>query len=1793
MRGSVRRLAVVDRGEPAVRVLAAAGALSDPASGERLRTIAVSTVPRARAWWAREASETVVVEADEGVAVPVPDLVAALVAARADAAWLGLVPCVDRAELAAQCAQAGILVLGPDAATIRAFCSPSAVAAVGAAAGVPVRADGDVPDSCRRLEVEAVRDTAGTVWTFGLREVTVLRDTWAVLTELPATGVPEETAAAMESAARALLEQAAYRGSAVVHFALERDGSFAVASVDTDGRATHSGVEERTGAGILGIRLRVGMGEALPPDPPTGEGWTIEGRLLAHDPDRGYAPTGGRVEVVSLPVGTGVRVDAALRAGDVVDAALDPVVATLTSWGRDRAQALARLRRALERTSVVLSGGATNRTGLIAVLAAPAVAEGPPDPQWYASQLASGALVPERDPVAVVVAAIEVYEADLALVQRSFRASAERGRPEHPEHVGVAIDLGYRGGRYRLRVDRTAPDRYRVHDGVLLDVVVDSLSPFERRVLVAGRTRRVLAVTEDEAIRLEIDGVAHTVTREDGVVVRSPAPALVCSLLVAVGERVSAGQPVATLESMKMVSTLTAPLTGHVTALAVLPNQQVEQGDPILRVKSTLESRLLPDLPGSADEEELDLAELFADDDGGPASDVFEDLTAYLLGFDLDPAAARALRTAYGAMVATCSPTDPGLSAREDAFLDLFADIGSLYRPRTEAESLGDTEDVDQGSTQEYVLEFLRWLDADRAGLPAHYRRRLERVLARYGVDIGDRSGLERATFWLFRAFSRVPELADLVTEVLGRRLEHAGELLERATAADRTRLERLVRATQGRQPAVTDAARDVVYHWFDEPVLSRVVADTEAEMRGHLAELAADPAAPDRADRIGRLVWCPQPMRSLLLEAWLRAAGHGSADEDTAFRRALLETYLRRFYRMRDLHGLDFDTVDGLDLSYARYELKGLQVHVVAGYLPVEHLAKASRAIARHLAGHAHDREVVVDLVVWRPGPRTEIGVTASDAAALLAECDFGRPLHRLDLTITSLEGGGPERERTQHVTFRSDGEGVGFVEDTIYRNLHPMLGKRLDLWRLSNFELTRLPSPEDVYVFDGVAKDNPRDHRLFALAEVRDLTPVTDPQSGRVTYPRLGRSGLAALAAMRSAMARYPSRERPVANRLVVSVRPTWHIPREEWHHLAMTYEGLARGASLEKVVLHVTIPETDLTGRPVLGDRIVVLEGLGAGGPTIRMRHPGPNPVRTLTPYAQKVLTASRFGTPYPYEIVRMLTPADGDASPFPPGSFQELDLGAGDELVPVDREPGGNTAHVVVGLITNRTAVHPEGMTRVAILADPTQGLGNLAEPECRRVNAGLALALARGIPVEWYAVSSGALIAMDSGTENMDWIALTLRRLIEYTQAGGEVNIVITGITVGGQPYWNAEATMLMHTKGILVMTPASTMVLTGKQALDFSGAVSADDNQGIGGFDRVMGPNGQAQYWAPSFPEACALLLRHYDFTYVAPGERFPRRRPTTDPVDRDVRTAPHADLPESGFTTVGDVFDAGTNPERKLPFDMRSVMRAVVDADIEPLERWRAWQDAETAVVWDGTIGGVPVCLVGIESHTVQRRGFVPSYGPPTWTSGTLFPQSSRKVARAVNAASGNRPLVVLANLSGFDGSPESMRSWQLEYGAEIGRAVTNFDGPIVFVVVSRYHGGAFVVFSKALTDSMEIAAVEGSFASVIGGAPAAATVFAREVKRRVERDPRVEACRAEATSASGPEAATLRARAARVVDEVRSQKLHDVADEFDAIHTIERAMRVGSVDRIIPASTLRPYLVDALERGMARTAG
>ena len=131
-------------------------------------------------------------------------------------------------------------------------------------------------------------------------------------------------------------------------------------------------------------------------------------------------------------------------------------------------------------------------------------------------------------------------------------------------------------------------------------------------------------------------------------------------------------------------------------------------------------------------------------------------------------------------------------------------------------------------------------------------------------------------------------------------------------------------------------------------------------------------------------------------------------------------------------------------------------------------------------------------------------------------------------------------------------------------------------------------------------------------------------------------------------------------------------------------------------------------------------------------------------------------------------------------------------------------------------------------------------------------------------------------------------------------------------------------------------------------------------------------------------------------------------------------------------------------------------------------------------------------------------------------------------------------------------------------------------------------------MVFSGTLNDNMEIAAVEGSYASVLGGAPAAAVVFAGEVNKRTAADPRIAELEARIAAASRagdePESARLTAELAVLRPGVRAEQLGIMADEFDAAHSVQRAQQVGSIDRIVSPTKLRPYLIDAVQRGMAK---
>ena len=1502
--------------------------------------------------------------------------------------------------------------------------------------------------------------------------------------------------------------------------------------------------------------LAVDLTEREDAEPPAASGHAIEARLSAAD-----APDGAQLLYLRLPQGPGVHVVESAAVGGVVGS---DVVLRIVAHGHDRATALARLHRALSDCAVVVADSATNRPALLAAVAA---------------EMAGSPVRPRAsDPVAVLVSAVRASDSQRDTQRAAFHARAARGRPEPVDAAGVSTHLDYDGQQYSLHVFQTGPRTYRIDTGdALAEVAISRVNDFEWTVTAAGRDRHVVITSHANGCLLELDGIAHRVDRDEGTAVRAQWPGLIVSVAVTPGQDVAEGDPLVVSEAMKMESTLRAPFAGTITSVEVLPNEQVHSGAPLVLIRPESNGQAQSTLGRTKGSRVSFDGMALPETSGRPRFErVYDALRGYLLGYELDPAALSALLDEQHSFATRTSAGDTRLLTAEDDFLDLFADLGLLWR--SERDSGAQSE---QGVTtaREQILSYIQWLDPDRAGLPAQMRRRLAKVLAHYGVtDLRRNPGLEQAVVLLFGSQERRMQLAGVVTSILERRLRYRDLILPFVDDSTRTRYDRLTASSHDHLEYVADLARDARFRFIDEPVVEAGRAQTQARMEAHLDALAEDPNRPERAERIAALVEAPQPMRQLLLRRRMAGASKG-------LQAALLEIRARRWYRTRPLRDLQVVEVDGILLCHADYDFEGRSIHLVMASTPLQDVRAVGNAVAQHFADVDPGRHPIVDLMTWRDESQPNGDDLCAGIADLVGTWDLGRPIWRLDVTVTSTAADVDPEIRTQYFTFRAGEDGT-LAEDHFYRNLHPMLAKRLELWRLGNFELTRLPSLEDVYLFHGVAHDNPKDHRLFALAEVRDMTVVPDSFGGAPGYPNLWRMGLQAIIAMRRARATFPERARPQANRITLFVRPPWTVPREHWSDLADMMIPLAGGAGLELVVLRTSIPQPDGTLKPT----VLNVDGIITRDVTISEEPVRDDIVRPLTSYRQKVLTAQRFGVPYPFEILRMFAPQPGIVGKFLPGHFVEHDLDeTGETLIPVEREPGLNSSNLVVGLLTTYTAAYPEGMTRVILLSDPTRGLGNLAEPECRIVNAALALAADMGVPVEWFAVSSGALISMESGTENMDWIALTLRRIIEFTQGGGEINIVVTGINVGGQPYWNAEATMLMHTRGILIMTPGSSMVLTGKQALDFSGGVSADDNFGIGGYERVMGPNGQAQYWAPSLADACELLLRHYEHTYVMPGERFPRRVQSTDRRARDVRTFPHAAVPDCDFTVVGDVFSAEHNPERKKPFDVRSVMRAVTDQDSEPLERWEHWRGGENSVVWDARIGGMSVCLLGVESRPIARRGFVSADGPLSWTSGTLFPQASRKTARAVTAASGNRPLVVLANLSGFDGSPESMRHWQLEYGAEIGRAVTNFEGPIVFVVISRYHGGAFVVFSKALNPRMEVAAVEGSYASVIGGAPAAATVFAREVRGRVNADPRVAEAKKLLAESSGAEATERRARLAEITEQVRSEKLGEAAAEFDAVHTIERALAMGSVDRIISAAELRPYVIDALERGMA----
>ncbi len=1644
----------------------------------------------------------------------------------------------------------------------------------------------------RHIEVQIAADAKGSAMSLGCRDCSVQRRHQKLIEEAPPPRLSQKLRDELEQAAVRLVEYVGYVGVGTVEF-LVVDQAYSFLEVNPRLQVEHGITEELTGIDLVQLQIRIARGEPLPELRDSG-GWVaIEARVCAEDPQADFLPTPGRIALFDPALGLRLRVDSGVSAGCRVPAEFDSLIAKIIATGETREEARARLVCALTDFELVVAGGASNKGYLIDILETPEYRRGEFDTQWLDRtpelRLGSDAHAVE----ALVAASILAYQRSRDAARQKFYADPATLSPTSiPPSTGQRIDLTAGAESYRLEVFAVGAWRYRVHlDGRVAVATLSDERENSAILELGGRNLRVLHDVSERGLRIEIEAHPYRFTSELAGQVRSGTPAVVIALQVAVGNPVKAGQSLGLLEAMKSEIDFRAPISGVVKEICVRSGQQVSAGELLLIIEAetreAFESPLQKRLMLTPEVDSLDL--FFSDEVGGEivvqnlkvveradaaarraAIDAARgEIRRILMGYDVNPA--RGMR-----LVALLEcPLPEGLSAgfcselaeiRHE--LSIFSDVEQLFVRAPHASETG----VVGPSNHARLRAYMRRMATEGSGMPEAFLAILRRALVHYGInDLKACDSLERAVLRIV-ASQLSPDLRRrLVLEILKRihALAESGVSL----GGDERLRDSLscISSLRGLVPdALADRAIEASYTIFEGPALERQAEQTTQEVESWLADAEFVPSQPPRAvlvhlanapqnvfDRVGRWLADSNPLRRSVAVAAHISRFYAPNKPPTHTTTVIGSTYVER------LHREDGRTLLG-SVTKPDQMLQTL-----------ERLAQASREFG------SEKRIDAIELLV-PVGDRRDLEGLRDEIASALSE-----RLHADRLSLTALV----ENDRPEHFSFVQTARGWEVMKE-LY-GLHPETAGRVDLHRLRAFDCERLDSPDDIYCFHLRSREISGDERIFVLADFRGRSPEHGHEA-TLHLASFERVFFDAARTLRSHLGlRDPSR-RLQWNRIAVFTSPAIFLDDQVAARFARRLAPATRHLGLEKVIARLNVLDRAHPEKRARPFEVVIADPTGSNM-ELSWREPHLDPLEPARDYERKVVEARRRRLVYPYEIIRLLTGgssnngvANPEAAPdLPPGKFEEFDL-ARDAAAPTaasvaGRPYGMNASSVVFGVIETPTEKVPEGMKRVLVLSDPTIGMGALAAPECDRIIAAIDLAESMKLPLEWLPVSSGARIAMDSGTENLDATARVVRRIITFTQSAGVIHIIVQGVNVGAQSYFDALATMLQHTRGVLIMTASASMLLTGRAALEAAGAVSAEDDTAIGGFERIMGPNGEAQFYARNLVDAYRILYDHYRFTFVPPGEGAPRLFATSDPETRTITEYPCE--PEEGhdFRKLGEIFDRDSNLDRKRPFSMRALMAGVIDQDGGQLERWRAWQGAEMAIIWDAHLGGFPVSLIGIESRSLAREGYSPTDGPSVWSGGTLFPLSSKKLARALNAASGNRPVVLLANLSGFDGSPESMRKLQLEHGAEIARAVVNFAGAIVFLVVSRYHGGAYVVFSGSLNEGLRAAALTGSFASVIGGAPAAAVVFTREVRARAAKDPRIAKLRRE-TGASG------RDRLEIAWKEVLLEKQAELASEFDSIHSVERALEVGSLEAIVDPENMRSYLIGELRKAAAR---
>src|SRR5215470_3275174 len=826
----------------------------------------------------------------------------------------------------------------------------------------------------RHVEVQVVADAAGTVWTLGVRDCSVQRRNQKVIEESASTALDAEQEKLLRGHAAELIRAAGYVNAGTVEFLYEPSQKLlSFLEVNTRLQVEHPVTEACTGTDIVKLQLHIAAGGTLaeigPAEPPA-RGHAIEARLTAEDPERDFAPAPGLIEHLALPAGPGIRVDTGVAPGDVIPPQFDSMIAKVIAWGQDRAEARARLARAIRQTSTVIQGGTTSKAFLLDLLGRPEFVRGEIDTTWLDTMMAEGYAPPLRVDVALLATAFEAYEAHERRQQDRLFTSAERGRPEVGHETRHQVDVRVGGEAYKLGVSRCRPVRYHVDlDGRSVKVDVDRAGRFEIRLAVGGQTFDVLSVAQGPDYLVEVDGAVHRISGGEAGLVRAPAPAMVVAVSVAAGDEVAEGDVVAVVESMKLETSLRAPASGRVAEVFADVNTQVESGAKLLRIEPAADEGAETDSAREdvsrvrADLGALDGKAAADEDPAAMAADALVVLRSMMLGFDVDEAEARRQLQRLATARAELPADDPRLLAGEARILQIFADVSALWRSRrVPDESQADDEaavDAEAArNPQEYMHAYLRSRDADAEGLPESFRIKLGRTLAHYGVDGLDPSpGLDPALYRIFLAHRRASASVPVVSELLQWRQHHPGSVASGELDDYRRTIDQLVVATQIRHPGLGDLARQVRYRVFDAPLIAAERAQAQAQVRAELDRLSPEPR--QRAAQIDAMVALGQPILGIFAER------HHSV---------MLEVMTRRYYRIRPLENVRVTERNGRPLLTAEYSYDG------TGYLVIATVADgvetaAGTGLPQLIEELPSGRTVLVDLYVTSQTPAEEIG--------------------------------------------------------------------------------------------------------------------------------------------------------------------------------------------------------------------------------------------------------------------------------------------------------------------------------------------------------------------------------------------------------------------------------------------------------------------------------------------------------------------------------------------------------------------------------------------------------------------------------------------------------------------------------------------------------------------------------------------------------------------------------------------------------------------------------------------------